>query len=73
MRTSELLRPRAPGTGRMPPQVTEVLFRVHPEFLEASFEAIAQDHGSIDAFLRDALGMDDAAKQRLRELYLPRS
>lgn len=39
-------------------------------YLAAALEAIEADHGSIDAFLRERFGLDDAARARLGELYL---
>lgn len=51
------------------PHVGKVMWGVRPEFLQASFEAIEQDHGDIDAYLRDALGVGSAERDRLRALY----
>lgn len=43
---------------------------VDPAFLEASFEAIIDRHGSVDAYLEAVLEVDAARRERLRELYL---
>jgi len=55
---------------KLPPHAAKVLYGVQPEFLDASFEAIDEDFGGIDAYLREALGLKDAERARLRELYL---
>lgn len=38
---------------------------VHPEYLETAFKVIREQHGSIDAYVRDVLGVDDALRERL--------
>lgn len=38
---------------------------VSPEYLAASYKRIAQDHGSIDAYLRDAAGLDDRCRDAI--------
>jgi protein-tyrosine phosphatase len=57
------------------------LFRVDPEqvrpvlgveraYLEAAFDEIEKEHGSFDAYRREALGLDDAETNAFRELAL---
>ncbi len=72
--TNERLKPGPiAGAGwRLPPHAAKVLYGVQPEFLKASFEAIDEDYGGIEAYLRDGLGLKDAERARLRELYLQR-
>ena len=36
----------------------------------AAFDEVVASHGSLDAYLRDALGIREAERERLRELYL---
>lgn len=68
--TNQRLRP-GPGAGRgLAPEVAAVLWSVRPEFLEAAFEAVEADHGSLDAYLRDRLGLGPSEHARLRSLYL---
>ena len=67
LHTNDRLRPPLGST--LPPQVARVLFRVQPEFLDAAFEAVHQDFGGIENFLRDALGLKEAERTRLRALY----
>ena len=47
-----------------------MLWGVQVEFLEAAFEAVEKDHGTLDAYLRDGLGLGEREHQRLRALYL---
>lgn len=54
-------------SGQMDEDVLRVLMGVEPEYLESAFATIAEKHGSLDAYLRDVLGVDDAAKAKLRE------
>ncbi len=62
---------RPPGVGMgLAPEVAAVLWGVQVDFLEAAFEAVEKGHGSLDTYLREALGMGTAEHQRLRALYL---
>lgn len=47
-------------------EAARAIMGVEPEYLEAAFSAIGERHGSIDAWLTQALGLDDAARERLR-------
>jgi protein-tyrosine phosphatase len=67
--TNERLKMDSAGW-TLPPHAAKVLLRVQPEFLDAAFEAIEQDYGGIDDFLRYGLGLREAERARLRELYL---
>lgn len=53
-----------------PPEVLAVLWRVEDTFLDASLQAIEQDHGGFDRYLRERLGLGDAARAALRARYL---
>lgn len=46
------------------------LLETRPSYLNVVFDAIEADHGSIAAFLRERFGIDDAARERLCELYM---
>lgn len=62
-----------PGVGwGLSPEVAAVLWGVQPEFLQAAFDAVEQDYGSLDAYLREALGIGERERRRLHELYLAR-
>jgi protein-tyrosine phosphatase len=61
-----------PGVLRLPlpEHVARVLLGVQPDFLDAAFEAVREDYGSLQAYLREGLGLRDAEQVRLRQLYL---
>lgn len=68
--TNQRLR-RPPGAGMgLAPEVAAALWGVQVEFLQAAFEAVDREHGSLDAYLRKGLGLGPAEHQRLRALYL---
>jgi protein-tyrosine phosphatase len=70
--TNERLKPFSLAGWRLPAPVAQVLYRVQPDFLQAALDAVDQDFGSLDGYLRDGLGLRDAERARLRELYLDR-
>ena len=47
-----------------------MLDTVSEDFLEAAFDAIDENYGGMDSFLRGRMGLDDEKLSRLRELYL---
>lgn len=53
-----------------PPEVLAVLWRVDEAFLDASLAAIEQDHGGIERYLRERLGLGEAARAALAARYL---
>jgi protein-tyrosine phosphatase len=55
---------------RTDPDQVRPLFRVRREYLQAAFDAIEAEHGTIEGYLRDALGITAAERERLRELLL---
>lgn len=72
----------APGTQRLlnncrkftdDEAVLEFVYRldtVQEDFIAATFETIDEVHGGMDRFLRDKMGLDAAAIERLKLLYL---
>ena len=48
---------------------TEIM-EANPLYLEATFQALKKQYGSIDSFIYKELGMNEAAKLRLREKFL---
>ena len=54
-------------TGPLGDDVLRVLMGVEADYLESAFALVSERHGSIDAFLRDVLGADDALRARLRD------
>ena len=51
-------------------EVIEPLMSVHPSFLEAALEVMHAEYGSIEAYVRRGLGVEDDVLQALREAFL---
>lgn len=68
--TNELLKPPAASRHGLAPEVYAVLWRVQPEFLDAAFEAADKDYGGIEGYFREGLGLRQAERKALAELYL---
>ena len=72
----------APGTERLlsncrkytdDEATLEFIYRldtVQEDFIGATFETIEQQHGGMDRFLREKMGLDDKALEKLKKLYL---
>ena len=54
----------------LPADVAKPLLGVERAYLDAAFEQINKDYGSVDAYLAEELGVDAAARKRLREQML---
>lgn len=52
---------------QMDPEIVRVIMGVEAEYLEAAFAMIAEKHGSLDGYLREVLGVDDALRVKLAE------
>lgn len=65
-------RPPTPPTDT-PPDALKVLWTVRPAFLDAAFAAIERDHGGVDRYLRQRLGLGDAALAKLADRYLEKA
>ena len=61
--------PRLPQS-ETPPEVLAVLWTVQQRFLDAALAAVDQDHGGVDRYLQDRLGVTTAAAALLRQRYL---
>lgn len=68
--TNDRLQPLEGSRHGLDPAVASVLSRVQPEFLQAACELIATDHGDVETYLREGLGVGERERGRLRELYL---
>lgn len=55
----------------LPREAMEVLWRVQPDFLQAALDEADARYGSLDAYLRDGLGLRAAERDKLRALYRP--
>ncbi|MDA8456034.1 tyrosine-protein phosphatase [Acidovorax sp. GBBC 3334] len=56
--------------GSAPDEVLNVLWRVQEDFLEAALQAVESDHGGVDRYLEQRLGVGAAERERLAQLYL---
>lgn len=52
------------------PEAIRNLMGVLPEYIETYFAEVERDHGSVDAYLANSLGVDETRKARLRERLL---
>lgn len=55
---------------RLPPEAIEAFMGVQPVYLQAAFDAIEADYGSLEGYLDKALGVSAADLQALRARYL---
>ncbi len=53
--------------GDIPQGALDNLMGVRPEYIATYFSEVERDHGSIDAYLANSLGVDEARKARLRD------
>jgi protein-tyrosine phosphatase len=55
---------------RVSPQARAPLLLAHPDYILAAFAQIEERDGSIDAFLRNTLGLSDELRDRLKDAML---
>ncbi|HEX4259894.1 MAG TPA: tyrosine-protein phosphatase [Acetobacteraceae bacterium] len=67
--TQHWRRDTLPDRG-LPPAIAEVMLSVEASLLEAGFAAMRETADSVEAYLEQALGVDAAARERLRALLL---
>ncbi|MRD49326.1 tyrosine-protein phosphatase [Caenimonas koreensis] len=68
--TNQRLKPMSMKGWSLPAHVVEVLYGVRPEFLQAAYQAIDEDYGSLEGYFSDGLHLGAAERRRLLELYL---
>ena len=56
--------------GHIDPALLEPLLGVRPEYLQAGFDAVDKEYGSMDRYVREGLGLSDATIQALRAEFL---
>ena len=56
--------------GSIEPEALRNLMGVREEYIETYWAEVTRDHGSVDAYLAQTLGVDEARKARLRERLL---
>lgn len=65
-----LLVVRVMSLFRVDPERVRPVLGVEPAYLDAAFAAIDEHYGSFDTYRREALGLDDAALARFRDMAL---
>jgi protein-tyrosine phosphatase len=68
--TNELYRRPALPTTKTRQEVLEVLWRVQAGFLDAALHAVDADHGGVERYLAQRLGLSRAARDTLAARYL---
>lgn len=68
--TNALYQPPPLPPTDTPHEALAVLWRVQTEFLEAAYEALDADHGGMDRYLEQRLGVTEAARRALAQKYL---
>lgn len=68
--TNQLLRRKLHVGGVLPPEAREILDGVQSGFLEAALDVVDQAHGGVEAYLTRELGLGQAERRRLADLYL---
>jgi protein-tyrosine phosphatase len=56
--------------GKIDPALIQPLMDVRPEYLQAGFDAADKAYGSMDGYVRNGLGLSEAAIQALRAEFL---
>lgn len=56
--------------GSAPPEVRDAIRRVQPDYLQASLDAVERDHGGMENYLTRTIGLGEAQRKRLAQLYL---
>jgi len=68
--TNALYQPPPLPHTNTPHEALAVLWRVQTEFLEAAYEALDADHGGVDRYLEQRLGVTETARKALAQKYL---
>jgi len=58
------------GTYHLNAEVARSMMGVKKEYLDATFASIKKQYGSVDAFLKNEIGLDDAKMKTLKEKFL---
>ncbi len=54
----------------LPPETMLPVLEVHPQYLQAAFDAINAEFDSLEHYLEDVLGVDNQKREQLRSHYL---
>ena len=63
-------RPELPPVTQTPREALEVLWRVEEGFLQTALDALDAEHGGVEVYLEQRLGLGPAARRHLAERYL---
>lgn len=58
------------GAGEKAQEAMRALLEVRPSYIEAAFEQMEQDYGSVEGYLTKGLGLSQQDLQQLKKLYL---
>jgi len=70
--TNQLYRRDAAGHSDLPGDILQAIGTVQASFLAAALDAMQADHGGLDGYLREGLGIGGAERKALQERYLTR-
>lgn len=68
--TNQYFRHAPPTDSDTPAEALAVLWRVEPGFLDAALQVVDTDHGGIERYLRQRLGLSPSALEALAARYL---
>ena len=68
--TNQLYKRNSTGASTLSPEVLKIVWEVQASFLEAALEVIQAEHGGMQKYLTQQLGLTPIAHQKLRQLYL---
>jgi protein-tyrosine phosphatase len=68
--TNRVFQPPPAAQGGLSAEVLAVLWRVQPGFLHAALQVVDSDHGGVERYLDQRMGLDAATRRRLAERYL---
>lgn len=68
--TNQLYKRNSTGVTTLSPDVLKIVWEVQESFLQASLEVIHTQHGSIENYMTNKLGLTPAALDKLRAFYL---
>ena len=68
--TNDFYRQPVVASGLASQEVLDVLWKVRSGFLEAARQVVESDHGGVDRYLEESIGLGAAQRRRLEQLYL---
>jgi protein tyrosine/serine phosphatase len=64
-----MVRPEKPDSilSRQAPEVIHAILSAEPDYLDAALNAIEEQHGSVEGYLHEVLGIDASGIWRMRD------